>query len=440
MKKYLFSLMAIFIATFGAFASSDYDTVYVEPNKSFDYVLNVNLEEYPYLEDKEITWYAAFNSVNEYTVKSLRADEIQTIGEEKHFHIENLANDFGLPYQNQRTLTVFYAFKIETKAAIDYDGNRYFTDEYFDEMVCDTVAVLHVLKPLDANEINKFAALNGKFDDKHDLYKYNIGDTAQWKIGFDKNVYDELDIQKYGVVTIQDEDTTVIALSDSNVVSFIPTEDMVIYPLIANNLGYVVKDGTANRKIIMLPDFEVSKLTTTLVRNNITTSKTEEGILSTELSPMNGDSIVFVLKTNTKESEIPCQFDWNKDGISLPEGVTSNKDTLFISNFNYETMTGNYNCIITLKDDEETKINVTLKVDDSVATSNEEIKVSNSQIKVYDNTLILSNIKGNVNIVTLTGKIVKNIQAKGGEETYTLNLPSGVYIVNTENKNMKISL
>ena len=129
MKKYLFSLMAIFIATFGAFASSDYDTVYVEPNKSFDYVLNVNLEEYPYLEDKEITWYAAFNSVNEYTVKSLRGDEIQTIGEEKHFHIENLANDFGLDYQNQRTLTVFYAFKIETRAAIDYDGNRYFTDD-----------------------------------------------------------------------------------------------------------------------------------------------------------------------------------------------------------------------------------------------------------------------------------------------------------------------
>ena len=100
----------------------------------------------------------------------------------------------------------------------------------------------------------------------------------------------------------------------------------------------------------------------------------------------------------------------------------------------------NYNCIITLKDEDETKINVTLKVDDSVATSNEEIKVSNSQIKVYDNTLRLSNIKGNVNIVTLTGKIVKNIQAKGGEETYILNLPNGVYIVNTENKNMKISL
>ena len=438
MKKYLFSLMAIFIATFGAFASSDYDTVYVEPNKSFDYVLNVDLEEYPYLEDKEITWYAAFNSVNEYTVKSLRADEIQTIGEEKHFHIEKLANDFGLPYQNQRTLTVFYAFKIETKAAIDYDGNRYFTDDYFDEMVCDTVAVLHVLKPLDANEINKFAALNGKFDDKHDLYKYNIGDTAQWKIGFDKNVYDELDIQKYGVVTIQDEDTTVIALSDSNVVSFIPTEDMEIRPLISNDLGYVVKKALKN--IVVLPDFEVSQLTTTFVRNNITTSQTEEGTLTMELAPMNGDSIVFVVKTNTKESEIPCQFDWNKDGISLPEGVTSNKDTLFISSFDYETMTGNYNCIITLKDEDKTKINVTLKVDDSIATSNEEIKVSNSQIKVYDNTLRLSNIKGNVNIVTLTGKIVKNIQAKGGEETYILNLPSGVYIVNTENDNIKISI
>ena len=438
MRNFLFSLMAIFIATFGAFASSDYDTVYVEPNKSFDYVLKVDLEEYPYLEDKEITWYAAFNSVNEYTVKSLRGDEVQTIGEEKHFHIENLANDFGLPYQNQRTLTVFYAFKIETKAAIDYDGNRYFTDDYFDEMVCDTVAVLHVLKPLDANEINKFAALNGKFDDKHDLYKYNIGDTAQWKIGFDKNVYDELDIQKYGVVTIQDEDTTVIALSDSNVVSFIPTEDMEIRPLISNDLGYVVKKALKN--IVVLPDFEVSQLTTTFVRNNITTSQTEEGALTMELAPMNGDSIVFVVKTNTKESEIPCQFDWNKDGISLPEGVTSNKDTLFISSFDYETMTGNYNCIITLKDEDETKINVTLKVDDSVATSNEEIKVSNSQIKVYDNTLRLSNIKGNVNIVTLTGKIVKNIQAKGGEETYILNLPNGVYIVNTENKNMKISL
>lgn len=438
MRNFLFSLMAIFIATFGAFASSDYDTVYVEPNKSFDYVLKVDLEEYPYLEDKEITWYAAFNSVNEYTVKSLRGDEVQTIGEEKHFHIENLANDFGLPYQNQRTLTVFYAFKIETKAAIDYDGNRYFTDDYFDEMVCDTVAVLHVLKPLDANEINKFAALNGKFDDKHDLYKYNIGDTAQWKIGFDKNVYDELDIQKYGVVTIQDEDTTVIALSDSNVVSFIPTEDMEIRPLISNDLGYVVKKALKN--IVVLPDFEVSQLTTTFVRNNITTSQTEEGALTMELAPMNGDSIVFVVKTNTKESEIPCQLDWNKDGISLPEGVTSNKDTLFISSFDYETMTGNYNCIITLKDEDETKINVTLKVDDSVATSNEEIKVSNSQIKVYDNTLRLSNIKGNVNIVTLTGKIVKNIQAKGGEETYILNLPNGVYIVNTENKNMKISL
>ena len=438
MRNFLFSLMAIFIATFGAFASSDYDTVYVEPNKSFDYVLKVDLEEYPYLEDKEITWYAAFNSVNEYTVKSLRGDEVQTIGEEKHFHIENLANDFGLPYQNQRTLTVFYAFKIETKAAIDYDGNRYFTDDYFDEMVCDTVAVLHVLKPLDANEINKFAALNGKFDDKHDLYKYNIGDTAQWKIGFDKNVYDELDIQKYGVVTIQDEDTTVIALSDSNVVSFIPTEDMEIRPLISNDLGYVVKKALKN--IVVLPDFEVSQLTTTFVRNNITTSQTEEGTLTMELAPMNGDSIVFVVKTNTKESEIPCQFDWNKDGISLPEGVTSNKDTLFIPSFDYETMTGNYNCIITLKDEDETKINVTLKVDDSVATSNEEIKVSNSQIKVYDNTLILSNIKGNVNIVTLTGKIVKNIQAKGGEETYILDLPNGVYIVNTENDNIKISI
>ena len=438
MKKFLISLMAIFIASVGAFAS-DYDTIYVEPNKSFDYVLGVDLNKYPYLEDKEITWYAAFNSINEYSVKSLNGDEIQTIGDVKHFHIENLANDFGENYQNQRTLTLFYAFKIDTKSATDFNGERYFTNDNFDEMTCDTVAVVHVLKELDPEIIDNFAELKVKFDEKEKVYKYNVGDTAQWQIEFNRDEYVDLDIQKYGVVSINEEnDTTLIAVSDSNIVSFIPTEDMRIYPVISNDLGYVVKD--AHRDIVVLPDFEITELTATIVSNNVTTSKTEDGVLSIEISPLDGDSVAFTVKTNTKESEIPCQFNWNKDGIALPDCVTFDKDTLFISDFNPETMLGKYNCIITLKDEEKTTITVTLNVVKRNVTANEDIDVKESNIQVYGNTLKLSGVKGKVNIVTLNGKIVKNIQAKGGEETYTLDIPNGIYVISTENENVKVSI
>ena len=437
MKKFLFLLVAIFIAKLSAFASN-YDTVFVKPNEPLSFPLEVNLEEYPYLENREVTWYVGFEArklvgegETEFVAKRLSSDEIKTVEGIKYYQNEDLAESFYPSEVNVRTVTVFYGHSILKSASNNY-GKAYLTADEFANVTCDTIGVIHILKELKPDYINAFNDIN------KDNYDYYVGDTAKIKIGISSEL-EELDVQKYAVLAIgENKDTTLVAESDSNIVEFMPTESMNIYPAIINDMGYAVKD--AKRELAVLPDFAVIELTINTIRKDYMTSKTEENVTTMEVAPYEGDSLSFVVTTNATDSKTRYNTSWNKDGQNLIEGVVAkNKNTLTINSFNPETMVGTYNCIVTNLDKNES-VTISFKVTDESVTANENIELLDSQIKVYNNTLYLSNVTGKVNIVNLTGKIVKSFKANGGEEVIPLDLQSGVYIISTENGNKKISL
>lgn len=446
MKKFLLSLLVL-SATSVSYAVEKVDTVLFIPGEAGNYELKVDTEKYPYLENKEVTWIAGFDEfegkfdtdndgTNEITLKvcAMEIDPswIVTMNGKKYLHTEKIGNSWteglfeGAP--SIRTLNLFYIHKISSKAVTDKFGTFYTKDD-FENYTCDTTAILHIQKELKEDYVT-FG-----FDGKGTTYK--VGDTIKTKAKLTDKVT-PLDIQKYSLITINKKDTTILAVSDSSTIEYIPVEDvkdMTVKVMVGNKIGYVTANST--KVLNVLPIFNVESLQYSVTTKNETYSKTEENVETIDVEVMNHDSLALIVNTNAEKSEYDLIYTWNKEGKSLPSEVICKDNIVSFSEFVKPDYDGVYNCIITDNETKEVLSEVSFIVKSEYPTSNENINVNNNNVKVINNTLYIENEVGKVKIYNTLGSLVKEYSVNGNL-IVDLNLSSGIYFININKSNIKV--
>lgn len=435
MKKFLLMLVAVFMT---AMSYAQVDTVLFEPGKPGNYELKVDTEKYPYLKDVEVNWYCGFGdlevdfqSQGKHVVcaQKVPKEAITTLDDgTKLLHMEEIP-DVWNPWQNIRTIELFYTHKIETKSVTDEYGTFYNRDE-FDGFTCDTVATLHILK--DLNKVSNPTDLVSSFqvngmDDN--VIRLTSGDTAKFTV----KAVNDLDIQKY-MLSSNDE---IIAQSDSGYFELIPDETIEDINLVVLN-----KTGeypfTWTKTLEVYPKFDVTNTIYSTSSNGKTITVENPNIKDLEVEVFNHDSVSLKVETNILETLNPTKitYTWNKDGKTLPEGVKSNKNVLTISEYVKPDMDGVYNCLVVAND---TTITASFTFKSEFPTSNEELTLQEVIVVSSNGNILVSNVsKKSIRVIDTVGRVIYN--KVSDSDRVNLNVHSGVYFVVVDNKTYKIAV
>lgn len=335
--------------------------------------------------------------------------------------------DVWNPWQNIRTIELFYTHKIETKSVTDEYGTFYSRDE-FDGFTCDTVATLHILK--DLNKVSNPTDLVSSFqvngmDDN--VIKLTSGDTAKFTV----KAVNDLDIQKY-MLSSNDE---IIAQSDSGYFELIPDETIEDINLVVLN-----KTGeypfTWTKTLEVYPKFDVTNTIYSTSSNGKTITVENPNIKDLEVEVFNHDSVSLKVETNILETLNPTKitYTWNKDGKTLPEGVKSNKNVLTISEYVKPDMDGVYNCLVVA-----TTITASFTFKSEFPTSNEELTLQEVIVVSSNGNILVSNVsKKSIRVIDTVGRVIYN--KVSDSDRVNLNVHSGVYFVVVDNKTYKIAV
>lgn len=428
MKKFLLTLFAVCMTAM-TYAQ---ETVYFTPGETGNYELQVDTVKYPYLKDVPVNWYVGFDEVtfgnSEIVVnaRKVQSSEIITIDGKKLLHTEKVGNDwFGMPYEGApvvRTLKLFYAHNIGTKSVTDEYGTFYEVGD-FDDMICDTVAILHIQKELTQADIKSFQVNSSN----RGITDLTIGDTAKFTI-VPENA---LDILEYALVA-NDE---AIAVSDSGYFEIIPTETIEnISLVVTNKLGEL--ELPWKKTLNVYPEFAITNLQYSLSNNGKTTIVQNPNVTEVEIHAINHDSLTLLVETNIEETlgSQEISFTWNKDGKTLPSTITVDKGELIIPEYSKPEMDGTYNCLISAKD---TTIVTSFIITSDFATANDNINLSNVVVSAYNGNIVITNApKGSIYVTNVLGQTVYN----GVNTSDILSVPvkQGVYLVTVEGKTYKV--
>lgn len=448
MKRFLMCLVATLMTTI-AFAGN-YDTIFVKPNTANNFALHVDTVKYPYLKGKEVTWYVGFEEQKgwlndrEYTfvARVVKPNEIVTIDEVQYLYNNKVGTSFDENMPNIRTLTVFYGHKI-TKSAVLPDESVALEASDFEGVECDTVGVLHLLKPLKTEYFDKFE-LNDAAKQNNRLTEINMGDTIDVAFALKSTETHPLDIMKYSLVLLSEDkqDTTVIVESTTPEFKFVPTESYKnILGMVENTLGKALTPESWAINVNVLPSFDVTSIGYSTVTMEESFSKTSEGVETIDVNVLNHDSVALFVNTNKDDSKVEFTTSWNKDGLAITaDGVkVKDKTTLTFSEFLKPDMEGTYNCIISDKDGNPLKT-VSFIVSAQFPTANETIGVNVTPMRVSNKVLYLDGVEGVVRVFNMRGGLVKTIKAHGGTSQVSLDLPTGVYIITNDSNKIKVSI
>lgn len=416
--------MAVILAATGLRAAG-YDTLFYKPNEPASLELKVNLEKYPYLEGRDVTWYAGFEETGGFIAKKILDSETAIVDGKLYLVNKDLGESWQPSLPNLRTITVFYGHKI-TKSYDDGKGNTYYVKDDFKSSILDTLAVCHILKPLDRSYIGKIR-VNGETGSEFDVH---VGDTAMVNVTLKKGS-EPLDIQKYGVLKVENNDTTFLAVSDSSNIVYVPKEGADVQMFIWNELG--IFTSGAVKTINVLPDFCVTALRADVITGKNMVSTTEEGVGEMSVEVAAGDSVALVAESNAEEAKVSAVYTWNYDGRALPEGVVAKRNILEIDSVCEETE-GTYNCVISERGGEQlTTVSFLVKIPN--ATSNEKISIENT-LRYSNGYLYLPENTNTIKVFSITGRLVRLMNVKGLE-----NVPlklNGIFIISDGKNAIKI--
>lgn len=423
MRKFLL-FMAVILAATGLRAAG-YDTLFYKPNEPASLELKVNLEKYPYLEGRDVTWYAGFEETGGFIAKKILDSETAIVDGKLYLVNKDLGESWQPTLPNLRTITVFYGHKI-TKSYDDGKGNTYYVKDDFKSSILDTLAVCHILKPLDRSYIGKIR-VNGETGSEFDVH---VGDTAMVNVTLERGA-EPLDIQKYGVLKAENNDTTFLAVSDSSSIVYVPEESADVQVFIWNELG--IFTSSAVKTINVLPDFCVTALRADVVTGKNMVSTTEEGVDEMSVEVAAGDSVALVAESNAEEAKVSAVYTWNYDGRALPEGVAVKRNILEIDSVCEETE-GTYNCVISERGGEQlTTVSFLVKIPN--ATSNEKISIENT-LRYSNGYLYLPENTNTIKVFSITGRLVRLMNVKG-LDSVPLKL-NGIFIVSDGKNAIKI--
>ena len=420
MKKFLLSIFCTLSVMF-AFASN-YDTVYVKPNTEFNYKLIVDTVKHPALKGdnyNKVAWYRGYENPtyqDKQTIVGEVLENVITLDGEKRIHVDNVENG------NTLNGFVFYGYKLDlgTKAIAD----NLLTKTQANALTTDTVAFIHVLKELNKDNFKSFTVNNGAT-----TLVVNEGDSVEFNI-----VYNEaIDVQEYSIVTLSEDgkDTTVIVTS--NKPSFkVPLKEMektTVYPMVSNEIGKVVKDGTWGKKITVRPSFKIESISVSTVSGTKNSTETFNDTTATNVLVYNHDSVAFIVNANVKESTVKYVTNWTLNGNQIVcDTITTSKDglTLMINEFRKPDLDGTYKCMI-LSTDGKVLGEATFIVESQFPTGNESIAVNKPSLVVANKTIRSNGYDGVVYVYSITGKLVKTLRI-AQSEAVTLDVTNGIYI------------
>lgn len=423
MKKFLLSIFCTLSAVF-AFAS-DYDTIFVKPGVEFNYKLVVDTVKHPALSGdnySKVAWYRGYETPDEATYDEVTVGEelknVITLNGEKIIHVDKIENG------NTLDGFVFYGYKLElgTKSAAP---DNYLTETEANALTTDTVAFIHVLKELNKDNFTSFTMNK----DKKSLI-INEGDSVEFNI-----VYNEpIDVQKYSIVSLSEDkkDTTVIVTSDKPYFK-IPLSEMektTVYPMVSNEIGKVIKDGSWGKDITVRPSFKIESVSVSVVSGLTSKTDTFNETNEANIDVYNHDSLTFIVNTNVKETGVKYVANWTLNGKQvLSDSVTVSKDglSLAIQEFRKPDMDGVYKCMILNSENGKLLGEAIFNVKSEYPTSNEDIVNVKPSLVIGGNTIYSKGYEGYVYLYTITGQMVKTFRISQGEAV-PVTLANGIYI------------
>lgn len=420
MRKFLLSIFCTLSVMF-AFASN-YDTVYVKPNTEFNYKLIVDTVKHPALKGdnyNKVAWYRGYEKPtyqDNQTIVGETLENVITLDGEKRIHVDNVENG------NTLNGFVFYGYKLDlgTKAIAD----NLLTLTQSNALTTDTVAFIHVLKELNKDNFKSFTVNNGATK-----LVVNEGDSVEFNIVYN----DAIDVQEYSIVSLSEDgkDTTVIVTS--NKPSFkVPLKEMektTVYPMVSNEIGKVVKDGTWGKNITVRPSFKIESIAVSTVSGTKNSTETFNDTTATNILVYNHDSVAFTVNANVKESNVKYVTNWTLNGNQVVcDTITVSEDglTLMINEFKKPDLDGTYKCMI-LSTDGKVLGEATFIVESQFPTGNESIAVNKPSLVVANKTIRSNGYDGVVYVYSITGKLVKTLRI-AQSEVVTLDVTNGIYI------------
>ena len=339
MKKIFTSLMLCLISVLSC--ATGYDTIYYKPNEPASLELAVDYGKYPYLEGVDVSWYVGFKEVDaggqKLIARAIKDSETTIVDGKTYLVNKELGESWDPSCPPIRTLVVFYGHKIVSPLSTR-SGGQYFTKEDFKDIICDTTAVIHLLKELDDSYIESMK-LNGR---NMSTTEVHAGDTVRVEAAL-SGAADSLDIRCYSLLEIDGKDTVLLASSKSSKFEYIPEESHTVQLAISNDINSYVYPW--KRNIEVLPDFEVRALRYDITSGKDLLSKTEDYVDSVSLYVVKGDSLALHVITNSEESKYDVVYSWNLDGKQIPDSSKANGFVLEVSDFQKEKA-GSYNCVI----------------------------------------------------------------------------------------------
>lgn len=445
MKKVLLTFLAAFMAVV---AYAQVDTVKFIPGKEGIYELKVDTVKYPYLADKEVSWFAGFPEVTttfnpkdgsasvEKTVCAtpISKDQITTIKGRSFMHLDKVPVDWfaqatfeGAPHP--RTITIFYVHKIVTKSVEDEYGNWYERSD-FDSFICDTVGVLHILKKLEKKSI-KNVVINGSA--KESTFKVQEGDTVKVEFNLKKHNTDSLDVQMYGI----SDGEQLITHSIFDTLEFVPEKTYTnLIPVISNDMGDYEVDSR-KFSVTVYPKFKVTGITYTKSQNGITNIVESPDSLNAQVIATKGDSVQLVINTNIEEAslfdgKVPT-YNWNKDGKNLSSNIINKGDTLIIPSYTKEDV-GLYNCLVAYDNKVTT---VTFNLSYNSPTANDVVTTSNILVSKDASHLTIKNASNKeIKVYNISGKLILNKYIS--TDYVSLVVPNEIIIVKVDNQTFKL--
>lgn len=423
MKKFLLSIFCTLSVMF-AFASN-YDTVYVKPNTEFNYKLIVDTINHPALKGdnyNKVAWYRGYETPVEGTYDETIVGEtlknVITLDSEKRIHVDNVSDG--------ETLNgfVFYGYKLDLGTKSNPAPDELLTEDEAAALTTDTIAFIHVLKTLEANNFKSFTVNNGT-----KAITVNEGDSIEFNIVYN----DAVDVQEYAIVSLSEDkkDTTVIVTSDKPYFK-VPLKEMektTVYPMVSNEINKVIKDGTWGKSITVRPSFKIESIAVSTVSGSKNSTETFNDTTATNVLVYNHDSVAFIVKANVKESNVKYVTNWTLNGNQIVcDTITTSKDglTLMINEFKKPDLDGTYKCMI-LSTDGKVLGEATFIVESQFPTGNESIAVNKPSLVVANKTIRSNGYDGVVYVYSITGKLVKTLRI-AQSEVVTLDVKNGIYI------------
>ena len=409
-----------------AMSYAQVDTAFFAPGKPGNYELKVDTVKHSALKeiDPASVWYVGFPETGGYVARKVKVEETRIDESGKLFlYNRELASSWDPNFPELRTITLFYGYRVTTRSS----ETEYFTKEQLEGMIKDTVAVLHLVKDLKTIQnptdlVTSFQV--NKFNDG--IIKLTEGDTAKFTV----EAVNKLDIQKYMLASNKE----IIAESDSGYFELVPYETIKDISLVVSN-----KSGEYFfpwlKTLEVYPKFDVTNIMCSVYNNGKTISTENPDSNELEVEVFNHDSVQLKVETNITEVLNPTNvvYSWNKDGKSLPEGITVNKNILTISEYSKPDMDGTYNCITTAND--------TTIISSFIFKSEFPASVKSLEKKIissYNGNIIINNVQGEkVIVIDSIGRIIYSSIPYSGAN---IKVEPGIYFVIISNKTYKLEV